>query len=231
MAFLSLSKGDPAARTLLQRAIRARYGLRPLPVDNARFELLGKGKGPLGLPISIAVTLSFITATHWRWDQQRKLFGITIEQSSISFHDGEGYQREKGKTTKIEDPQAIEGLRHRLWGEVSLSLTPLTMSGVVLQAVNDQSFKALQESQPDNVVVISLNPDDTVAYVETQGYRSADFPSMLMRLKPDGGLQAFEGFTVPKQVVYQWGNDTTETFKVVKAEANSNLSPGIFKLE
>jgi hypothetical protein len=231
MTFLSLSKGDPTARAQLQRAIRARYGLRPLPVDNARFELLGRGNGPLGLPVSVVVTLSFITATHWRWDQKRKLFGLTIGQSSISFQDGEAYQSEKGTVARIQDPQAIAGLRRRLWCEVSLMLTPLTASWVVLKAVDDQSFQAMQESKPEDVVVVGLNPDDTVAYIETECYRSADFPRMVLRLKPEGGLQAFEGFTVPRQLVYKWGNNITETFKVVKAEANTTLLPGIFKME
>jgi hypothetical protein len=230
MAFLSLSKGDPAARALLQRAIRARYGLRPLPVDNARFELLGKGKGPLGLSVSIAVTLSFITTTHWRWDQKRKLFGITLGQSSISYYDGVGYQRQGSTVTTIDDPQSVAGMRRRLWAEVAFRLTPLTMEGVVLNAVNDQSFKAMRESHPDDAVIISLNPDDTVAYVETACYRSTDFPNALLRLKPEGGLQTFESFTVPRQLIYQWGNDTTETFNVVKAEANTNLSPEAFVL-
>jgi hypothetical protein len=231
MAFLSLSKGDPAARALLQRAIRARYGLRPVPVDNAHFELVGKGKGPLRLPVSIAVSLLFITATHWRWDQKRKLFGITLGQSSTSFHDGEVYQRVKGIPSKNEDPQAVVGLRRRLWCEVSLMLTPLTGAGVILKSISDQSFQAMQESMPDDVVVVSLNPDDTVAYVETECYRSVDFPKVVLRLKPEGGLQTLEGFTVPNQIVYQWGNELTESYRVVKAEANTNLSPDSFKIE
>src|SRR5689334_23721585 len=67
MSFLSLSAGDPAARNLLQKAIKARYGLRPLPVDSVRLTMTTRAKGPLGLPATAAVTVSFIAPTHWRW--------------------------------------------------------------------------------------------------------------------------------------------------------------------
>src|SRR5262245_6817766 len=145
MSFLSLSKGDPAARALLQRAIRARYGLRPLPIDNARFTLTGQGKGPLGLPVTLLVNHMFIASSHLRWDETRKLFGIGLGQISLSYHDGEGYEGKGPTVTKLDAAQAT-GLRRRLWCEVAAMLTPLTTAGMVLKAVDERTFQAMQEA-------------------------------------------------------------------------------------
>ena len=64
MAFLSLARGDSQARALLQRAIRARYGVRPLLVESVRIEMTGKSKGPLGFPLKATVLAAVRAAGH-----------------------------------------------------------------------------------------------------------------------------------------------------------------------
>ncbi len=85
MSFLSLATGDPAARNLLQKAIRARYGVRPQPAESIRVWMTSRAKVPLGLPATAHVTLLFVTPAHWRWDREVKLFGLRLSQSTSRF--------------------------------------------------------------------------------------------------------------------------------------------------
>src|SRR4051794_20697992 len=78
MSFLSLAKGDPAARNLLQRAIRARYGIRPLAIDSVRMTLSKLGKGPLGLPARTEIIVSALVPNHWQWSEARRIWKIAL---------------------------------------------------------------------------------------------------------------------------------------------------------
>jgi hypothetical protein len=223
MSFLSLAKGDPAARNLLQRAIRARYGVRPLSLDSLRLNLTRRDKGPLGLPAKVFITASIVAPEHWRWEQVHKLFGIPYKTSLSSFDSCAFFEHSGKSAVQTEEPQVVAGLRCRVWSEIASLLTPLTSNEVILKTVDEQTFRAYRESQPDNVVTIRLNEDDTVAAVEIPCYRPADKRELLLSIQPTGGLQTLEGFTLPKQIVYQWDGSPSETFDVVHAEANPQI--------
>src|SRR4051794_27388820 len=103
MTFLSLSRGDPAARELLERAIRARYGLRPPALDSRRLWMTSRGKGPLGLPVTVHTTASYISPNQWRWEQTRKLFGLTLSNSVVTLDRVTFYEQTKDQVTKSLD--------------------------------------------------------------------------------------------------------------------------------
>ncbi len=223
MSFLSLSKGDPAARELLQRAIRARYGLRPLPVDSVRLQMFRQDKGPLGVPVKILVTLSFVTASHWRWDEVHKLFGIAISRSAASF-DGRVYYERQGKSlSHYDEPRAVEGMSSRLWSEAAMMLTPLTSPGVTLRFVDDCTFQATPEPGSHSVATVHLNPDGSVAAIEAHCYHPVQKQELCFGIRPGDGLQTLNGFTIPRQLSYQWGNRPPETFTVADAVANPQI--------
>jgi hypothetical protein len=230
MSFLSLSRGDPAARDLLQRAMRARYGIRPLPVESMRLEMVRQDKGALGLPVRIVVTNGFITASHWRRDQVRKLFGLTIGKSSASF-DGTTYYRRRGRAvTQSREPRVVQGMVCRLWLEAAFLLTPLTAPQVTVKSIDACTFEAKPESAADNGVTIRLNPDDTVAAVETRCFHPDFEREMNFTVRPSGGLQTLNGFTVPRQITEQWDDEPAETFDVTKAEVNPSLPLAEFSM-
>ena len=223
MSFLSLAKGDPAARDLLQRAVRARYGLRPLPIESARMELAAQRKGWLGLPVKVSVVMSFVTDSHWRWDEQWRLLGLPINSFSVSYDSGFVYHRKGQTVERSNDVPVIQNAHRRLWGEASALLTPLTMPGVVLKFVSERIFTASPENNPDITAEIRLNADDTVDVVRTDGYHPELRQVHPLGIRPVGGLQTLDGFTVPKQVTYEWGNLDPQTFTIVKAEANPKI--------
>jgi hypothetical protein len=228
MSFLSLSKGDPAARDLLLRAIRARYGMRPLPIDSVRLEMLRQDKGPLGLPVKIVISNTFVTASHWRWDEVRKLFGLTIGKFSARF-DSSTYYRKSGKTvTRSHDPRVVQGMACRVWLEAAFWLTPLTSPDVTIKAINDCTFRATPKAETE--AIIQLNPDDTVAAVESRCYHPEYEREMRLAIKPGGGLQAIDGFTIPRHVIMQWDDKPALSFTVTKAEANPTLPLNEFSM-
>jgi hypothetical protein len=230
MAFLSLSRGDPAARELLERAIRARYGLRPPALDSRRIWMTARGKGPLGLPVSIHTTAAYIFPNQWRWEQTRKLFGLTLGSSLATLDRATYYEQTKSETTKTDDPRTVDGMRKRLWAEIVFSLTSLTLPGMTLKSVDDSTFTAMRDVEPEAVATIHLNADDSIS-VETAYYQPAQKQDVPFKMTSQGGLQTLEGFVVPKQIIYQWGTGPGEVFTIVKAEANPTLPPDEFELQ
>ncbi len=230
MSFLSLSRGDPAARDLLQRAIRARYGLRPLPVESVRLEMERQDKGPLGLPVKLVIDCRYITASHWRWDQVRKLFGLAIGRCTMSFDGGAYYERSGKNLTRLTEPRALDGMYRRLWAEAASLLTPLTAPEVIVKSIDECTFQAAQDSESGIVATILLNADDTVAAVETNCYHPTYQREMRLSILPGGGLQTLNGFTVPRQIAFQWADEPPLAFTVINAEANPKIPLTEFSL-
>src|SRR5258708_11503781 len=204
MSFLSLSRGDPAALELLQRAVRARYGLRPMPVDSIRFSLVGQVKGPLGLPVQVLSTVSYAGLNRWRWDEARKLLGIfTLGTFSASFDDQAYYERRGKDLTRHDDAQFVGGARCVLWAHLSFLLTPLTMEGVTLKSVDDTTFQAIRDKAPQEVATIRLEGDDQIS-VETDCFHPFARQVLKWEIIGQGGLQTLDGFTIPNKIVYLW---------------------------
>lgn len=223
MSFLSLAKGDPAARDLLQRAIRARYSLRPLPIDSIRLEMTGTRRGPLGLPAIVAVQTCFVTGSHWRWDERWTVFGFQINQFSLSFDSGALYFCKSDKVERDMSPDVLQAMRRRLWGETSAFLTPLTMPGVVLKFTAPHTFTASPEAESDDVSELHTNDDDTLDFVRADAYQSELRKPCRVTIRPTGGLQTLEGFPVPKQLIYEWEGADTQTLTIIKAELNPKI--------
>jgi hypothetical protein len=73
------------------------------------------------------------------------------------------------------------------------------------------------------VATIRLNADDTVAAVEASCYHPGRKCEKLLIMRPESGLQTLDGFTVPRQIVYQWEGEKPQRFNVIKAEANPKI--------
>src|SRR5215467_8687492 len=125
MSFLTLARGDADALSLLKRAVAARYGLRPTVIDSARLSTIGKAKGPLGLPVQVLTTASYVGASHWRWQQTRKLFGLMLGSSLASFDGGAYYERIDNAIHQNNEPAAVQSARSRLWAELAIFLAPM----------------------------------------------------------------------------------------------------------
>ncbi len=93
----------------------------------------------------------------------------------------------------------------------------------MIRTLDIRTFRATAGPKSPDVAVIRLNEDDTVAAVEVNCFRVDKQCEGLFIIRPEGGLQTLEGFTVPRQVVYQWDSDEPQRFTIVKAEANPKI--------
>src|SRR5574341_272749 len=169
LMLLSPTKGDPVARALLQKAIRARYGPRPVGVDNLRVTLSTQISGPLGLPVKQQVVQTFVSTGRWRRDETDKVLGILRRSYTVTFDNGTSYEREGKAPTPISEDQAVKGMYSRVWLELAFYLTPLNEPNVTLRGVNEKSFQAFNEERPEQTVTIHLGEQDSVS-VEGQSY-------------------------------------------------------------
>ncbi|MEP7285770.1 MAG: hypothetical protein ABI947_08380 [Chloroflexota bacterium] len=222
MSFLSLARGDREARDLLQRAIRARYGQRPIAIESVRLSMTARSKGPFGLPAQQTVTAAYVAEGRWRWDQSTKLFGFSLGQSEVAFINDHYYERAKNISHQKDSPETVQAVRRRLWSELAFFLTPLTVLGVTVTTVDDHTFRAVRDLQPSDSATILLGEGDTVS-VQTEAYRPTPGRVEPLTISSQGELQMFEGFIVPKRIVYRWGDASAEVFTVIKAEANPTI--------
>lgn len=224
---LSPTKGDPAARALLQKAIRARYGPRPLGVDNLRVTLGAQTTGPLGLPLKQQVTQTFVSTGRWRRDETYKMLGILRRSYTLTFDNGTCYERESKTPTPINEQEAVKGMYSRVWLELAFYLTPLNEPNVTLKSVDEKTFQAFNEDRPEQIVKLRLDEHDNVS-VEGQSYHPPSRRTLKVTLSGQSELVTFEGMTIPKQITYRWEGGTEETFDVLNAEVNPNVSPTEF---
>lgn len=218
--FLSLSRGDKEAQDLLQRAVSARYGLRPVMIESLRLTMSGKSKGLFGLPVKVQVHSAYVGMTHWRWEQSSKLLGLTTAKTIESFDAGAYYRAERGRVQAFQDPRIVESYRRRIWAMQALFLTPLTQDGAILKVAGDRAFQAIPEAHPEDVATVYLHPDFTVAAIEIERFRPMDERRLPYMLRPEGGLVTLNELVLPAQITYQWGGGEPVTYSVVGTEVN-----------
>jgi hypothetical protein len=231
VSFLMLSRAEPEARALLQRALRARYGVRPVPVESVRLNLLGGARGPLGLPARVEMVVSYVGTTHWRCETRHKLFGLTIRQCVESFDGGAYFLSKNQRVTAYSDPLVLASFRRRLWAGHALFLTPLTVEHVTLKMAGERSIQAVPDTNPDDVATLTFNPDDTLAQVEVQRYRIDDQRTLPFFLRPENGLQTLNEFIVPVRLACQWADSPADVFRVTGADLNPRIPLTEFSMQ
>jgi hypothetical protein len=231
MSFLMLSKGDPAARALLQRAIRARYGPRPLPVESFRLDMQTAVRGPLGLPVRVKARITFVGLTHWRRDKTRTLFGLPVAKTVESFDGAASYVMTGGRVTASQDTLVVASFRRWLWALHALFLTPLMDEDVMLRAVDEHTIHAQPTADSEDVATLTFNADDTLASVSVERYRLADQRSLTFSLRPEGGLQTLSDFVVPVRLVCVWEGEPPQEYAVTGVSLNPTIPLTEFTLQ
>jgi hypothetical protein len=230
MAFLSLAKGDPNARELLQQAIRARYALRPIMLDSVRLSLMGKGQGVLGLPVQRKITLSLVAVNQWRWEETRKLLGIIPAGVTATMLENGIYYENNGKTLLQSDSaEVVQGIRRQLWGMLAFFLTPLTAQGVTLKSVDAQTIEVSRDSDTNDLVTLCVHGDGNIA-IQARCHDSSSNQPVNLTISSQGLVQTLNGFSVPTQIVFAWGSSKSETFTVTGVEVNPAIAPAEISL-
>jgi hypothetical protein len=218
-----LARAEPEARALLQRALRARYGIRPVPVESIRLHMMGAARGPLGLPVRVERVGAYVGTTHWRVESQHKLFGVSLRRCVESFDGGAVFIAEGKLVTGHSDPLVLASYRRRLWAVNALFLTPLTGEHTTLKMAGERVIQAISDANTDDVATLTFNPDDTLAQVEVQRYRLQDQRTLAFVLRPENGLQTLNEFVVPVRIAFQWADSPAEVFSVTGVELNPRI--------
>ncbi len=230
MTFLSLAQGDPAARMLLSNAIKARYGLRPVPFSSLSLTLTRTTPGPLGLPVLETIQIRQVGTTHWRSDETRSLFGMTLSRFTESYDGGTLYIRKGGSTQSINAPDVLAGMRNLSWVWSALFLMPLTEEGVTLKAVETRTLQATLEPDLTERATLSFNDDATLESVQAQCYDAAQQRSAFLTLRPQDGLNVYNDFTVPASLIIGWDNTLERKLTIAHAETNPKIPLTEFSL-
>lgn len=203
--FLSLAKGDLAARNMLKEAVIARYATRPMPCEALVLTLARQGRAFLGLPVAITTEVAYAEPDRWQRRETRRFFGLPLGTHTETL-DGQS------------DPLLQESLRRQQWAFRALMLTPLTREGVTLTSVAERAFQAVHDDQPERVATLYLNPDYSLAAVEIERYRPSDKRRLPYMLRPEGGFQNIDNMNLPTQIAEQWGSESSTLYTVRGAQ-------------
>lgn len=220
MAFLSLSKADPTSRELLKRAVRARYGMRPIPIEGIGLALAGAIPGPLSLQIKRTVNLIATSNYYWRWEEARKLLFLNQGTTLQVLENGKGYLGKPGELAEMTTPEAIKGSYIMTWSLLVFLVTPLTVQGVTLQSTGDNTFQAFQNRRPDVVATVELWAEDGISVTADCYYPPAG-KVVKLNISSQGGIQTFGDFAFPQQIVFTWNGTQRESFNVTGAQPNA----------
>jgi|GEM_PF-991594 len=230
MSFLSLAKGDPAARSLLGNAIKARYGLRPPPISSLDLTLSTPARGPLGLPAVQTVHIQLVASSHWRRDESRTWLGITSGRTTDSYDGGTRYLVAKGKKETTSEAAAVIGTRQQLWAWLAFFLTPLTEEDVLLKSIDSRTLQAKPTVNAEESAVLIFNADYTLAKVEASWTPAAVDHAGRLMLRPAGELRTVNDFAFPDKIGRMWDNAPEQIMSVDRAEANLKIPLAQFSL-
>jgi len=223
VSFLSLARGDQSARALLQRAIKARYGPRPVVLNSLRVTMTAQSKGLFGIPMRETVQMAFVDVTHWQRKATRKWLFLNRGSEVESYDGGAVYFGEGSNIQTTTEPLVVESVRRRLLATRAMLLTPLTQEGNTLKSLDNHTFQAYPDDAPGDAITIRLNPDDTVAAVECNRYNRLTQQRQLFVLRPAVELQTINDTVIPKTLTYLWGDNPPTTYQIEAVEVNPKI--------
>lgn len=167
---------------------------------------------------------------HWRLDDVYKLLGLSVKQFTASAEPLAYYEKIGQAVKRLDNSDILRAARRFAWNHVAYMLTPLTMEGITLKLVDDNSFQAIRDADTTAVATISLDANDGIN-VEGEAYHAGAGQIAKLKLYGQGPLQTFEDFAIPGQLVYQWGDDQPEAFTVTKVAVNPDIPKSEFALD
>lgn len=233
MTFLSLAKGDPASKALLQKAIQARYGIRPPVLDSLRLDFNGRVRvklGPITTWVPVQASARFRFPTAMRWDFTVKPAGVAVQRGVDSF-DGTVYRRARGSTVNvIDDPQAVASIQSRLWILAALMLTPLTEHFVELNYTGDYTFNATNTRAGD-AVSLRLRADHMLEHLSVNCRNPDSEKRQTFNMNVSVEQSPVNDLMLPRKISTFWDDIPYYEAEPVLAESNPQILDSVFTLE
>ncbi len=234
MPVLLLARGDPPSRTLLRRAIEARYGLGAPALETFKLEVKGRARTRIG-PVATWVALEGTSYVKFpfliRWNFSMRPAGVAITNGALAF-DGEIARRRdsKDRVTVVDGAEQTDSMRARLWAVCAALLTPLTEHYVELKTVTERSFEA-RHVEANIVTWLHLHDDDTLDFTATDCLNPTSGNQEMFTLQLSEGQNMVGDLMMPGKIAVLWGDQTEIEVTPIKAECNIPLDDSLFRLE
>lgn len=233
MSVLLLARGDSLAKDLLRAAIESRYGLRPPVLETLQLDVKGRMQARLG-PVSgwlpFSATLTFKQPLSFHYEYTLRVSGVPVKRSTQAYDGMVLRQETSGDPTVLTDSQLIQSVQQRLWTALALLLTPLTESHVSLHAPAEHMLEATNAVTDDTVLIV-LNEDNTVAYVQSNAYNPQAEENQVFKLEVSETNVDLGGLLLPEMITCNWDDEPFLEIEPVDAVVNPDVGDDLFILD
>lgn len=232
MKFLLLAQGDPVGKDLLKRLVAARYGSSPPALDTLRVTYKGRSRAALWrIPLwaRVEATATYRFPLQFKWEFKIRLLGFLRSSFATSF-DGQTVYHQRGFQVEQEtDTALVESARRRAWSETVFFVSPLIANQEVrVEGLDGHAFLARLPGSPDDVAIVRLREDDSLAEIEVERVDPDDGQRKRQYLRPVGELAHVNGLILPQSVQRYWGDELFMELSPVAAELNPQLKDDEF---
>jgi hypothetical protein len=233
MPVLLLARGDQDSRSLLRRAIEARYGLAPPTIESLRLELKGRSRAKIG-PVATWVSLEGIAYFKFpfsvRWNFTTHAAGLVHTEHAEAFNNAASSKQHGSQFQRFEDAEHVASARARLWAINTLLLMPLSEPHVELRATGERSLDAINHDC-ELTAHLQLNDDHTLAYTSAMCLNNATQKIQTYTLSASDGQAIIGGLMLPGKITISWDNHPETELKPVAAEINPPLDDALFEIK
>jgi hypothetical protein len=235
MPVLLLCQGDDDAKTMLRRAIEARYGINPPALESLHLTFKGGMSfklGPVTTRVPLTVQARFRFPTYLRWDFVVKPMKLPVQRGIEAF-DGQVYRSTRGSNQtpdEVTSPDVISSVRSRLWAMASILLTPLSDHYIKITHCGDSCLQA-ENTKLNDTVKLHFSEDGTMDYAEVYCLNPDTEQYQTMTLRMEDGQMPVDGLMLPKKISAYWDDDFAYEMQPETARMNPTIDTGLFTLE
>jgi len=234
MPVLLLARGDPDSRTLLRRAIEARYGLGPPAIETLKLQLKGRTRtkiGPLATWVPFEGTAYFKFPFSIRWNFTMRPAGVALSSGEEAF-DGAVCRKRHNRDpiTIVSDAEQVASALARVWTTSAILLMPLTEHYVELHRTNALNLDA---TNTDYKVTtrLSLNEDHTLDSTATECLNPSTGKRQNFSIQVSEGQEVIGDLMLPRKISLCWDSQPEFEFTPVAVEINGAFDEALFRLE
>lgn len=234
MPVLLLARGDQESKTLLRRAIEARYGLGPPAIETLKIELKGRTRtkvGPVGTWMSLEGIAYFKFPHSVRWDFTVRPVGVALN-SGVEAFDGAACRKRhsRDQVTLVDDAERVASAQARLWAVCAVLLMPLAEHFVELRTAGERSLDAVH-TETGITTHIQLNADHTLDYTSADCVNPTSGKKQTYMLRMSEGQAVVDDLMLPRKVAAFWDDQPEMELSPVAVENNPTVDDGLFRLE
>ncbi len=233
MPILLLAQGDPTAKDMLRRSIKARYALSPPAIGNVKMGFTGRVQAKVGpmmtwVPVKIATHFRFPTAI--RWDFSVRPLGVPV-QHGIESYDGITYRRLHSKKISeiTQDIALINSLQSRLWAMAAVLLSPLSEHFVELKVNDNHSFDATNTLTNDTATMY-LRSNHTLKQVAVHCLNPENGQEQWFNLYLSEEQNPVDDIMLPRQIHAFWDDTPYYQVEPVAIENTATIEDSVFSL-